>query len=68
MAKWLVVKLADEIPEKKMFQLLNNVAFHEASTWYESAPDVFNNSKALDKARRSWLTDRHQLTLMRITK
>lgn len=67
MAKWLVVKLADDMAREDMRQLLADVTNHRASTWYESVPDVFKNSEALDKARNTWLTDRHQGKLIRVT-
>ena len=57
MSKWLVVKLGDRIPDEELLRLLSNVNFHEASNWYENAPDVFENSEALDKARGTWLSD-----------
>jgi hypothetical protein len=57
MSKWLVVKLGDRIPDEELLRLLSNVNFHEASSWYENAPDVFENSEALDKARNTWFRD-----------
>ena len=68
MAKWLVVKLADEIPEKEMLHLLNNVTFHEASAWYESVPDVFRSAEALDQAMNTWLSDRRPGELLAVTR
>lgn len=63
MAKWLVVKLADDISQEKISQLLNDVTNHEASYWYESVPDIFKNSEALEKAKSTWLADRSQREL-----
>lgn len=68
MAKWLVVKLADDISEEKVHQLLSAVTNHEASAWYESVPDVFKNSETLDKAKSTWLADRRQRELIHVTK
>ena len=68
MAKWLIVKIADDISEEKIHQLLTDVTNHEASAWYESMPDVFKNFEALDKARSTWLADRHQRKLIPVTK
>jgi hypothetical protein len=57
MSKWLVVKLGDRIPDEELLRLLSNVNFHEASSWFENAPDVFENSEAMDKAMGTWLGD-----------
>jgi len=57
MSKWLVVKLGDRIPDEELLRLLSKVNFHEASSWYENSPDVFENSEALDKAIDTWLND-----------
>lgn len=66
MAKWLVVKLADNIPEEKLHQLLTDMTNHQAFAWYESIPDVFKNSEALDKAKNTWLADRRQRDLINV--
>ena len=58
MAKWLAVKVADDIPSEKMQQLLNDVTDHQCSTWYENTPDVFKTSQALDKITNAWLKEK----------
>lgn len=65
MAKWLLVKIADDISDERLGQLLTDVTNHDASAWYESVPDVFKNSEALDKARNTWLADKHQPELIK---
>ena len=65
MAKWLLIKIADDISDERVSQLLTDVTNHDASVWYESVPDVFKNAEALDKARNTWLADRHQPELVK---
>ena len=58
MAKWLAVKVADDIPNEKMQQLLDDVTDHQSSTWYERTPDVFETSEALDEIAKTWLKEK----------
>ena len=59
MSKWLVVKLGDRIPDEELLRLLSNVNFHEASSWYENVPDLFESSEAMDRAMDAWFREDH---------